>query len=49
MTVAGRPVTRLAWRDLRGNNGTVAFGGGGFLGTYQRVGEGPIGYRSRPA
>ncbi|MFE0528851.1 DM9 repeat-containing protein [Micromonospora parva] len=49
VTVAGRPVTRLAWRDLRGNNGTVAFGDGGFLGTYQRVGEGPIGYRGRTA
>ncbi|MEU8181003.1 hypothetical protein AB0B85_16555 [Micromonospora sp. NPDC049044] len=45
--VRGCPITRLAWRDLRGNNGTVAFGGGGFLGTYQRVGEGPIGYRGR--
>ncbi|MGC4846068.1 DM9 repeat-containing protein [Micromonospora sp. DT15] len=45
--VRGCPVTRLAWRDLRGNNGTVAFDGGGFLGTYQRVGEGPIGYRGR--
>ncbi|MET8264915.1 hypothetical protein ACWD8I_27525 [Micromonospora arida] len=45
--VRGCPVTRLAWRDLRGNNGTIAFGGGGFLGTYQRVGEGPIGYRGR--
>lgn len=31
----------------RGNNGTIAFGGGGFLGTYRRVGEGPIGYRGR--
>ncbi|MGX7673946.1 DM9 repeat-containing protein [Plantactinospora sp. DSM 117369] len=47
--VPGRPVTRLTWRDGRGNNGTVAFGDGGFLGTYQRVGEGPIGYRGRPA
>ncbi|MFC8298616.1 DM9 repeat-containing protein [Micromonospora orduensis] len=49
VTVAGRPATRLAWRDLRGNNGTVAFGDRGFVGTYQRVGEGPIGYRGRPA
>lgn len=47
--VPGRPISRLAWRDGRGNNGTVAFGDGGFLGTYQRVGEGPIGYRGRPA
>ncbi|RKN32343.1 DM9 repeat-containing protein [Micromonospora musae] len=45
----GRPVTRLTWRDGRGNNGTVAFDDGGFLGTYQRVGEGPIGYRGSPA
>ncbi|MER7443477.1 DM9 repeat-containing protein [Micromonospora avicenniae] len=44
-----RPLTRLTWRDARGNNGTVAFDDGGFLGTYQRVGEGPIGYRGRPA
>jgi hypothetical protein len=43
--VAGRAATRLSWRDGRGNNGTVAFGDGGFLGTYQRAGEGPIGYR----
>jgi hypothetical protein len=47
--VPGRPVTRLSWRDGRGNNGTVAVGDGGFLGTYQRAGEGPIGYRGRPA
>ncbi|WP_433652170.1 hypothetical protein ACQP2C_06970 [Micromonospora zamorensis] len=47
--VPGHPVTRLSWRDLRGNNGTVAFGDGGFLGIYQRVGEGPIGYRGHPA
>ncbi|GIE28642.1 hypothetical protein Ait01nite_016870 [Actinoplanes italicus] len=43
--VPGHAATRLSWRDGRGNNGTVAFGGGGFLGTYQRAGEGPIGYR----
>ncbi|MEE6261028.1 DM9 repeat-containing protein [Plantactinospora sonchi] len=45
--VPGLPVTRLTWRDGRGNNGTVAFDDDGFLGTYQRAGEGPIGYRSR--
>ncbi|MET8357033.1 hypothetical protein [Micromonospora sp. NPDC005171] len=45
--VRDHPLSRLAWRDLRGNNGTIALGGGGFLGTYQRVGEGPIGYRGR--
>lgn len=47
--VPGRRPTRLSWRDGRGNNGTVAFGDAGFLGTYQRAGEGPIGYRGRPA
>ncbi|MEU4426702.1 DM9 repeat-containing protein [Actinoplanes sp. NPDC024001] len=45
----GRPITRLSWRNARGDNATVAFGDGGFLGTYQRAGEGPIGYRGRPA
>ncbi|WP_442875161.1 hypothetical protein [Actinoplanes sp. NBC_00393] len=30
-----------------GWSGTVAFGDGGFLGAYQRVGEGSIGYRGR--
>jgi hypothetical protein len=47
--VPSHPVSRLSWRDGRGNNGTVAFGDDGFLGTYQRAGEGPIGYRGRPA
>ncbi|MEU4419098.1 hypothetical protein AB0F81_00585 [Actinoplanes sp. NPDC024001] len=46
--VTGCAVTRLSWRDGRGNNGTVAFADDGFLGTYQRTGEGPIGYRGRP-
>ncbi|MEV6366931.1 DM9 repeat-containing protein [Micromonospora musae] len=46
--VPGRPATRLTWRDGRGNNGTIAFDDDGFLGTYQRIGEGPIGYRGRP-
>jgi hypothetical protein len=39
--------SRASWRDRRGNSGTVAFTGDGFLGTYQRVGEGAIGYRGR--
>jgi len=41
------PLVRASWRDRRGNSGTVAFTGSGevFLGTYQRVGEGAIGYR----
>jgi len=43
------PLTRASWRDKRGNTGTVAFTGAGdaFVGTYQRVGEGAIGYRGR--
>lgn len=43
------PPSRMSWRDKRGNSGTVAFtpDGGAFLGTYQRVGEGAIGYRGR--
>ena len=43
----GPALTRASWRDKRGNTGTVAFAGAGdgFLGTYQRVGEGAIGYR----
>ncbi|MEU4160585.1 DM9 repeat-containing protein [Actinoplanes sp. NPDC026670] len=45
--VPGSPATRLSWRDGRGNHGTVAFADGGFLGTYQRAGEGPIGYRGQ--
>jgi hypothetical protein len=45
----GSRITRLNWRDSRGSNGTVAFDGGGFLGTHQRIGEGPVGYRGRPA
>jgi hypothetical protein len=41
------PLTRASWRDKRGNTATIAFTGTGnaFLGTYQRVGEGAIGYR----
>lgn len=44
-----RPPSRMSWRDKRGNSGTVAFSpdGAAFLGTYQRVGEGAIGYRGR--
>ncbi|MGQ5262089.1 hypothetical protein ACTWLT_15180 [Micromonospora sp. ZYX-F-536] len=43
------PLARASWRDRRGNTGTVAFTGTGdaFVGTYQRVGEGAIGYRGR--
>ncbi|OOC52840.1 MULTISPECIES: hypothetical protein [Nocardiopsis] len=43
----GAPVERLTWRDQRENSGSVAFEAeaDGFLGYYQRVGEGPIGYR----
>jgi hypothetical protein len=42
-------LTRLSWRDQRGNNSTVAFSaaGAGFLGTHQTVGEGAVGYRGR--
>jgi OAA-family lectin sugar binding domain len=43
--IGSTPLTRANWRDKRGNSGTVAFTGNGFLGTYQRVGEGAIGYR----
>ncbi|MEU8369448.1 hypothetical protein [Micromonospora tulbaghiae] len=46
--VPGHAVTRMSWRHGNGNNGTVAFADDGFLGTYQRTGEGPIGYRGRP-
>ncbi|GIE65959.1 hypothetical protein [Actinoplanes palleronii] len=42
------PLTRASWRDKRGNTATVAFTDAGFLGTYQRVGEGAIGYRGWP-
>lgn len=43
----GAPVERITWRDQRENSGSVAFepGAAGFLGYYQRVNEGPIGYR----
>ncbi|MFL1430330.1 MULTISPECIES: hypothetical protein [unclassified Nocardiopsis] len=43
----GAPLERVTWRDQRGNSGSVAFEekAAGFLGYYQRVGEGPIGYR----
>jgi len=45
-----RPLRRVAWRDVSGNNGTIGFDpDGGFVGTYQRVGEGPIGYRGEPS
>lgn len=45
----GAPVERITWRDQRENSGSVAFEekATGFLGYYQRVGEGPIGYRGR--
>ncbi|MFV2085725.1 hypothetical protein [Micromonospora sp. LOL_021] len=45
--VGGRPLTRLAWRDNRGGNGTIAFDDGTFLGIRQGVGSGPVGYRGR--
>ncbi|MFE6306718.1 hypothetical protein [Nocardiopsis sp. NPDC057823] len=43
----GAPLERVTWRDQRENTGSVAFGEGaaGFLGYYQRAGEGPIGFR----
>jgi hypothetical protein len=43
----GAPPERVTWRDQRENSGSVAFavGAEGFLGYYQRAGEGPIGYR----
>jgi hypothetical protein len=43
----GAPLERVTWRDQRGNSGSVSFeeGAAGFLGYYQRVGEGPIGMR----
>jgi hypothetical protein len=47
----GAPVERITWRDQRENSGSVAFEpkATGFLGYYQRVNEGPIGYRGRAA
>ncbi|WP_051300016.1 hypothetical protein [Actinomadura rifamycini] len=47
----GAPVERITWRDQRENSGSVAFepGAAGFLGYYQRVNEGPIGYRGTAA
>jgi hypothetical protein len=43
----GTPVERITWRDQRENSGSIAFEpkAAGFLGYYQRVNEGPIGYR----
>lgn len=45
----GAAPVRVTWRDQRQNSGSVAFEekGTGFLGYYQRVNEGPIGYRGR--
>ena len=45
----GAPVERIAWRDQRENSGSVFLEEKetGFLGYYQRVNEGPIGYRGR--
>ncbi|SIO85026.1 hypothetical protein [Nocardiopsis sp. JB363] len=45
----GAPVERITWRDQRENSGSVTFEekAAGFLGYYQRVNEGPIGYRGR--
>jgi hypothetical protein len=47
----GAPVERVTWRDQRENSGSVALEpkAAGFLGYYQRVNEGPIGYRGRAA
>ena len=43
----GAPVERITWRDQRENSGSVFLEekAAGFLGYYQRVNEGPIGYR----
>lgn len=45
----GAPVERITWRDQRENSGSVFLEekAAGFLGYYQRVDEGPIGYRGR--
>jgi hypothetical protein len=47
----GAPVERVTWRDQREDSGSVALEpeAAGFLGYYQRVNEGPIGYRGRAA
>ena len=44
----GVPVERVTWRDQRTNGGSISLlpDGSGFVGFYQRVNEGPIGYRS---
>ncbi|MFC1400688.1 MULTISPECIES: hypothetical protein [Streptacidiphilus] len=46
----GVPLERVSWRDQRTNGGSIALlpDGSGFVGIYQRVNEGPIGYRSVP-
>lgn len=52
----GAPVERVTWRDQAGNSGSVSLraavcgpdtapASDGFIGYYQRVNEGPIGYR----
>ncbi|CAL9422856.1 hypothetical protein SUDANB121_01905 [Nocardiopsis dassonvillei] len=47
----GAPLERVTWRDQRENSGSVAFAekAAGFLGYYQRAGEGPIGFRGTAA
>ncbi|WP_052433438.1 hypothetical protein [Streptacidiphilus carbonis] len=45
----GVPMERITWRDQRTNGGSISLcpDGSGFVGFYQRVNEGPIGYRGR--
>ena len=47
----GVPMERITWRDRRTNGGSISLhpDGSGFVGFYQRVNEGPIGYRSTSA
>lgn len=43
----GAAMERITWRDQRTNNGSICLhsDGSGFVGFYQRINEGPIGYR----
>lgn len=43
----GSAMERITWRDQRTNGGSICLqaDGSGFVGIYQRVNEGPIGYR----
>jgi len=47
---ADSPARAMSWRDQRGNSAAIALApkSDRFLGTYQRVGEGAIGYRGHP-